>query len=115
MITDYDVKRSGQRIKNELIVGVKTTKTNSESKLAYTVDLSRGGMKIASPMLFLSVGEQLEVIVTRAGEKVVFSGDVKRKDGIHFIDRIRRSGNAYFIGIEDSEFHKFVADNFYIF
>lgn len=115
MATNGNEKRSGIRIKKEVLVGVKAIGTSGVANLAYTINLSRGGMKIGSPVLYLSVGEQVELAVDRSGEKVSFSGTVARKEGIHYIDRIHRSGNVFFVRIEDEAFHKFVGDNFFIY
>ena len=115
MSTSSNDKRSGIRIKKEVVVGVRSPRTSERANLAYTIDLSRGGMKIGSPVLYLSVGEQVELLVDKSGGKALFSGTVARKEGTHYIDRISRSGNAFFVRIEDVEYHKFVRDNFFIY
>ncbi len=105
-------KRSGIRLNKEIAVGVRTNKTMS---LAYMIDLSRDGMKIGSPILSLLVGEPVVLMVEKSGTKALFSGKVMREDGVHYINRINRSGNAFYIRIEDANFPRFVADNFFVY
>lgn len=102
-------------MKQEIVVGIRTGNARGETTLAYTIDLSRDGMKIGSPALYLAVGDPVELLFDRPEGKVFFSGKVSRNDGIHYIDRIRRSGNAFVIRIEDAEYTKFVAENFFVY
>jgi hypothetical protein len=103
--------RSGVRIRQEGIVGVKTSAGMS---MAYTIDLSRGGVKLGRPQLSMPVGETVELVLEKRGEKFPFSGHVARNDGNHFIDRIHQSGNAYFVKIEDARYANFVNENYFI-
>jgi len=104
-------KRSGKRLKRELIVGVKM---KSEIKMAYTIDLSRGGVKVGSPLLLLQPGDVVELIVKKEGESIPFTGLVARQDGVYYLNRIGKSVIAFFIRIADARFSKFVMDNYYV-
>jgi hypothetical protein len=109
-------RRKGLRIRleREFPVGVRTGGPTGVSKLAYAIELSLGGMKIVSPVLYLSLGEQVELLVDRAERKMVFPGRVLRKEGSHYIDRIRQNGTAYFIRIEDIGFAGFMSHYYFI-
>ncbi len=103
-------KRNGLRIKKELVVGVRM---ESGMKVAYMIDVSRGGIKVGSP-LKLPVGAQVEVLVDKGGEKIPFNGQVSREDGLCHLVRIGRSADAYFIRITDARFPEFASNNFYV-
>jgi PilZ domain len=109
-------RRNGLRIRleREFPVGVRTGGPTGVPKLAYAIELSLGGMKIVSPVLYLSLGEQVELLVDRAERKMVFPGRVLRKEGSHYIDRIRQNGIAYFIRIEDVGFAGFMSHYYFI-
>jgi hypothetical protein len=98
-------------MKQEFMVGVRT---ETGLKVAYTIDISRGGVKVGSPLLLLPLGGQVELVIDKRGEKIPFSGRVVREDGHHYIDRISRSGNAFFISIDDARYSKFASDNYFI-
>ena len=104
-----DDKRIRPRIKQELEVGVRT---ESGSYVAYTIDVSRGGVKVGSPLLPL--GGQVELVIDERGGKYPFPGRVIREDGTHYIDRIRRRVNTFFIRIDDSRFSNFLIDNYFV-
>ena len=106
-----DDKRSRLRMKQEFMVGVRT---EGGLKVAYTIDVSRGGVKVGSPMLLLPLGTQVELVIDKRGEKIPFSGRVAREDGNHYFDRIHRSGNAFFISIDDAQYTKFASDNYFV-
>jgi len=103
--------RTGLRIKQELVVGLKT---NSGLNMAYTIDVSRGGVKLGRPQLVLPVGEPVELVIEKRGEKIPFAGHVARSDGNYYINRISRNANSYFIKIDDSRYSNFVMDNYFI-
>jgi PilZ domain len=104
-------KRNWRRVKQEFVVGVKTT---AGLQVAYTIDVSRDGVKIGSPVLQLPLGGQVDVVIDRQGEKHPFSGRVVRDDGHYYIDRIRRSVTAFFIRIDDGQFNDFAFENFFV-
>jgi hypothetical protein len=104
-------KRTRQRLKQEFMVGVKTEKGMN---VAYTIDVSRGGVKVGSPTLLLYLGGQVELVIDKRGEKFPFSGRVERDCGNYYIDRINRSVNAFFISIDDTQFSEFIVDNYYV-
>ncbi len=104
-------KRIGRRMNQEIVVGVKT---NKGVNVAYTIDVSRGGVKVASPVLMLPVGERVELIIEKRGEKYPFPGRVAREDRNYYITRISRSANAFFIKIDDARFLDFVSDNYFL-
>lgn len=104
-------KRSGKRLKREIIVGIKM---QAETKMAYTIDLSRGGVKLGSPSLTLRLGEAVDLVVKKEGENIPFPGTVARQDGICHLNRIGRSAMAFFIRIADSRFSEFITENYYI-
>jgi hypothetical protein len=104
-------KRTRRRIKQEFVVGVKTT---VGLQVAYTIDVSRGGVKLGSPVLQLPLGKQVDLVIDKGGEKYPFSGRVVRDDGIYYIDRIRRSVTAFFVRIDDQRFPEFAVDNYYV-
>jgi hypothetical protein len=104
-------KRVRPRIRQEIVVGVRTEKGIN---MAYTFDISTGGVKLGSPQLFLPLGGQVEIVVDRQGEKHLFSGCVLRADGSHYINRISRSANAFFVRIDDEQYSKFMNDHFFV-
>jgi hypothetical protein len=116
MTTNIKERRNGIRIRleQEFPVGVRTGGPTGVSKLAYAIELSRGGMKIVSPVLYLSLGEQVELLVDRAEQKMVFTGRVSRKEGSSYLNRIRQNGYAYFIHIEDLGFAGFISHYYFI-
>ena len=104
-------KRTKNRIKLEVVVGVKT---GDRLSMAYTIDVSNGGIKLGSPLLHLSLGGQVELVIDKRGEKYPFSGRVARGDGSHYFDRINRSGNAFFISIDDARYSEFITDTYFV-
>jgi len=104
-----DDKRIRPRIKQELEVGVRT---ESGSYVAYTIDVSRGGVKVGSPLLPLGV--QVELVIDERGGKHPFSGRVVREDGTYYVDHLSRYINSFFIRIDDSQFPNFLIDNYFI-
>ncbi len=104
-------KRTRRRIKQEFAVGVRTT---VGLHLAYTIDVSRGGIKIGSPVLQLPLGGQVDLVIDKRGEKYPFSGHVVREDGNYYIDRIRRSVTAFFVRIDDQRFPEFAVNNYFV-
>jgi hypothetical protein len=104
-------KRNDQRRKEEFVVGVKT---RAELNIAYTIDISRSGIKVGSPLRHLPVGEPVELVMDKRGEKHPFAGRVVRDDGASYINRIGRSANAVFIRIDDEQFSDFVIDNYFV-
>jgi hypothetical protein len=105
-------KRYKRRMKQELVVGVRTKMGLVHA--AYTIDLSRSGVKIGSPLLMLSPGDRVELIIDTQGRKYPFSGQVERTDGHYYINRIHRSVNAFFIKIDDERFSTFAIDHYYV-
>jgi PilZ domain len=104
-------KRIRRRIKQQFVVGVRTMRGLN---VAYTIDISRGGVKVGSPLVLFPLGEQVELLIDKQGEKYPFSGRVVREDGNYYINRIKRSVNTFFIRIDDERFSKFVIDNCFI-
>jgi hypothetical protein len=104
-------KRTKNRIKLEFVVGVRT---GNRLSMAYTIDVSNGGIKIGSPLLQLSLGGQVELVIDKRGEKYPFSGKVARGDGSYYFNRINRSGNAFFISIDDARYSTFITDNYFV-
>jgi hypothetical protein len=104
-------KRAKNRIKLEFVVG---GRTESVMNMAYTIDVSNGGVKIGSPLLQLSLGGKVELVIDKRGEKYPFSGRVARGDGSHYFHRINRSGNAFFISIDDARYQEFITDNYFV-
>jgi hypothetical protein len=111
MYPDAVEKRRGRRMKAEIVVGVKS---DAETKMAYTIDLSRGGVRVCSPFLLLRLGEPVELIIPVGEKRFPFPGRVTREDGYHHVDRIRRGATAFFIRITDARFSEFITDNYYI-
>jgi len=111
MSTYESDKRINRRMKQEFVVGVRTTRGSS---VAYTIDVSRGGVKVGSPQLFLPLGGEVELVVEKRGEKYPFSGQVAREDGNYYINRLGRSVNAFFIRIDDVQFANFAIDNYFV-
>lgn len=104
-------KRIRRRMKQQFVVGVRTKRGLN---VAYTIDVSRGGAKVGSPLLLLPLGEQVELVIDKQGEKYPFSGRVEREDGNYYINRIHSSVNAFFIRIDDARFSNFVMDNCFV-
>jgi len=104
-------KRKGWRAKQEFVVGVRA---NTNLKIAYTIDISRGGVKIGSPQPLFPVGSPVDLVIEKRGEKYPFTGRVVRDDGNYYIDRLGRSAKALFIRIEDALFSNFVRDNYFV-
>lgn len=104
-------RRSQGRAKRELNVVIRSPK---ETKTVYTVDFSRGGVKVGAAMLRLSLGEPVEFVMDSKGSKVSFLGRVTRDDGLERINRIGRDANTFFIRIGDTKFAEFVHGNFSI-
>jgi hypothetical protein len=102
-------KRNKGRAKREFNVQLKSA---NEVKQVYSIDFSEGGMRVGGPMLQLSVGDQVELILEKSGNKASFLGQVARQDGIERIKRIGRDANAFFIRIVDEKFVEFVKANF---
>lgn len=104
-------KRSNPRMKQEFAMGVRTERGLN---MVYTIDVSRVGVKVGSPLLLLPLGGQVVIEIDKRGEKHPFSGRVVREDGNYYINRISRSVNTYFIGIDDERYSKFVFDNYFV-
>jgi hypothetical protein len=104
-------KRTGQRRKEEFVVGVKA---RAELNIAYVIDISRSGIRVGNPLRHLPVGEPVELVMEKRGEKHPFSGRVVRDDGSSYINRIGRSASTVFIRIEDEQFSDFVIDNYFV-
>ncbi len=104
-------KRISRRMKQEFVVGVRTERGSS---VAYTIDLSRAGVKVGSPQLALPLGGQVELVVEKRGERYPFSGQVAREDGKQYINRIGRSVNAVFIRIDDVQYANFAIENYFV-
>jgi hypothetical protein len=98
-------------MKQEFVVGVRT---RNGLNVAYTVDVSRGGIKIGSPLLLLPLGGHVELLIDKRGEKHPFLGRVEREDGNYYIDRISRSVNTFFIKVDDARFSEFVGENYFV-
>lgn len=111
MLLNKKDKRDKLRIKREFVIGVRT---RTGMKVAYAIDVSREGVKVGSPQLTLPVGELVEVMVEKGGEKIPFSGQVARDDGPCHLDRIGRSANSFFIRITDARFPEFAFNNYYV-
>src|SRR5271169_6811244 len=94
-------KRSRPRIKQEFAVGVRTERGLN---MVYTIDVSRVGVKVGSPLLLLTLGGQVVIEIDKREEKYPFSGRVVREDGNYYINRISRSVSAYFISIDDERY-----------
>ncbi len=104
-------KRIRRRMKQEFVVGVRT---KQGLNVAYTIDVSRGGVKVGSPLLLLPLGGHVELVIDKRGEKHPFLGRVEREDGNYYIDRISRSVNTFFIRVDDLRFSTFVVDNYFV-
>ena len=104
-------KRINRRMKQEFVVGVRTKRGSS---VAYTIDVSRRGVKVGSPQLFLPLGGQVELVIEKRGEKYPFSGQVVREDGNYYINSIGSSVNTFFIRIDDVQYANFAIDNYYV-
>jgi len=104
-------KRTGLRLKQECVVGVKT---DAETRVAYLINVSRGGVKVGIPARSFHAETPVELVIEKRGEWLLFKGRVVRDDGTHYIDRIRCTANAVFIKIDDVRFSSFVNDHFYI-
>jgi hypothetical protein len=104
-------KRINGRMKREIAVGIKT---KTETREAYTIDLSVGGIRIGGALLKLPLGEQVELTMAKGGEKIPFSGSVVREDGMYHLNRIGRDVIAFFIRITDVKFSEFVSRNYNI-
>src|SRR5271169_1130648 len=111
MIAYENDKRIRRRVKQQFVVGVRTLRGLN---IAYTIDVSRGGVKVGSPLSLLPLGEQVELVIDKQGEKYPFSGQVAREDGSYYINRIGRSVNSFFIKIDDEQFSNFMIDNCFI-
>ena len=98
-------RRLQGRAKRELTVVIRSPK---EAKNVYTVDFSVGGVKVGAAMLRLTIGEPIEFIMEKNGDKVSFPGRVSREDGLERINRIGRDANTFFIRIGDAKFAEFV-------
>lgn len=96
-MTIYGGNRRGKgRAKRELGVQLRSTK---EVKQVYTIDFSTGGVKVGGAMLRLAVGEPVEIVIEKNGNRLSFLGHVVRDDGVHRINRIGRDANAFFVRI----------------
>jgi len=104
-------KRTNGRMKREMVVGIKT---KTEAREAYTIDLSTGGMRVGGASLKLPLGEQVELTMAKGAEKIPFSGQVAREDGMCHLNRIGRDVMAFFIRIPDVKFSEFVSSNYNI-
>ena len=111
MISLENDKRAGLRLKQERVVGVTS---DAGSRIAYMIDVSRGGVKIGTPARSLHPGATVELVMEKGGERFPFKGRVVRDDGAHYIDRIRCTANAVFIKIEDIRYATFVSDHYFI-
>jgi hypothetical protein len=98
-------------MKRELAVSVRT---KTEDRQAYTIDLSHGGVKVGGALLKLPIGEPVEIMMDKGGEKIPFSGRVAREDGMYHLNRIGRDANTFFIRIADVRFSEFVRSNYHI-
>lgn len=111
MTTYANNKRTHGRMKREIVVGIKT---RTESRDAYTIDLSAGGVRVGGALLNLPLGEQVELTVAQGGETIPFSGHVAREDGMYHLNRIGRDVVAFFIRIPDARFSAFVSSTYHI-
>jgi len=108
MSTYENDKRIRRRIKQQFVVGVRTERGLN---IAYTIDVSRDGVKVGSPLPLLPLGGKVELVIDKQGEKYPFSGRIVREDGNYYINRISRSVSSFFIRIDDVQFPEFVVDN----
>ena len=111
MTTHVINKRTNGRMKREIVVGIKT---KTETRDAYTIDLSTGGMRVGGALLKLPVGEQVELTMVKGGEKIPFFGHVAREDGMYHLNRIGRDVMAFFVRITDARYSEFVSSTYNI-
>jgi hypothetical protein len=109
MSADITEKRSKARVKQELIVKLKT---QGETKQVCMIDLSLGGIKIGGNGLVLAVGSLVEITFVLGRESEIFRGKVERQDGLSHIKRLGIDANTYYIRISESRFPEFVRTKF---
>jgi hypothetical protein len=102
-------KRNNGRMKREIVVGIRT---KTEAREVYTIDLSAGGIRVGGALLRLPLGEQVELTMPKGEEKIPFSGQVAREDGMYHLNRIGRDVMAFFIRIPDASFSEFMSSNY---
>lgn len=102
-------KRSKMRVNRELVIKLKS---GEETMQVYMIDLSAGGIKVGGVRLLLAVGDQVEITFMLGRDTEVFNGKVDRQDGMYHIKRIGRTGNSFYIRIDDARFPQFMKSKF---
>ena len=87
---------------------------NQRDTHVYMIDISRGGLKIARPDMWLTLNSKVELMIGPHGSKLSFEGTVAREDRMEYIDRIKKSGNVYFIKVDDERYARLVTEYFHL-
>jgi len=70
---------------------------NDSDDHVYTLDFSPQGLRLGGAKLKLVVGEQVKITAKKGDKTYIFTGQVKRDDGLQPIKRISRMVNVYYV------------------
>ncbi len=101
-MTIYHDKRSMNRPIREFQVII-----NDLDSQVYTLDFSPHGLRLGGAKLKLLVGEQVKITAKKGGNVYIFTGQVKRSDGLQHIKRIGRLANVFYVIASGSEYQEF--------
>ncbi|HYA88011.1 MAG TPA: PilZ domain-containing protein [Nitrospirota bacterium] len=74
-----NVKRMRRRVKEQLVVGIRTERGLN---IAYTIDVSRNGLMVGSPLPLFPRGGEVELVIDRQGENIRSQVESYEKTGI---------------------------------
>lgn len=79
---------------------------NDSDNQVYTLDFSPQGLCLGGAKLKLLVGEQIKITAKKGDKIYIFSGQVKRNDGLRRIRRIGRSVNVFYVMASGSDYQE---------
>jgi hypothetical protein len=80
---------------------------NDSDNQVYTLDFSPQGLRLGGAKLKLLVGDQVKITAKKGDKIYIFTGQVKRSDGLQRIKRIGRSVNVFYVMASGSEYQDF--------
>jgi hypothetical protein len=96
----------GKRSINRPIREFQITINDSDDHV-YTLDFSPQGLRLGGAKLKLVVGEQVKITAKKGDKTYVFTGQVKRDDGLQPIKRIGRMVNVFYVMASGSGYQDF--------
>ncbi len=95
-------KRSMNRPTREFQITI-----NDSDNQVYTLDFSPQGLSLGGAKLNLLVGEQVKITAKKGDKIYIFTGQVKRLDGLRQIRRIGRLVKVFYVMANGPEYQEF--------